>query len=197
MSSISRPARHTRCPRRSTSRSAILRSRGAGSADVGRAHAARHQFAKREWLGEVVVGARVQPSHAVVDRVARRQHEHRRPDVSPAQRGTDRIRCRRKHHVEHDHVERAERRARAPRFIKWPLARLETPARIIHSRARPTTRDRPRPPSTRIDARSLVTASSQLPFSSRFLSGATFLLAFASASASFFLRRRRLVGRNR
>jgi hypothetical protein len=44
------------------------------------------QLAERERLGEVVVGAAVQPVHAVVDRVTRREDQDRRFDVLGADR---------------------------------------------------------------------------------------------------------------
>src|SRR3954469_22289715 len=39
-----------------------------------RAHA-REELAKREWLGEVVVGTYVEPRHSVIDCIARGQHQ--------------------------------------------------------------------------------------------------------------------------
>ncbi len=38
----------------------------------------RDQFFHREWLGEIVVGAHLQPGDLIRHVVARRQHEHRR-----------------------------------------------------------------------------------------------------------------------
>ena len=46
---------------------------------------AREQLGERERLGQVVVGAGVEAADAIVDGVARREHDHRRPDALRAQ----------------------------------------------------------------------------------------------------------------
>jgi hypothetical protein len=45
----------------------------------------RLELLQGERLDQVVVRARVEPGHAIVDRVARRQHQHRRPIARVAQ----------------------------------------------------------------------------------------------------------------
>ena len=42
---------------------------------------------ERERLHEIVVGAEIEPLHAILDGVFRRQHQHRRLQPAPAQRG--------------------------------------------------------------------------------------------------------------
>ena len=65
----------------------------------------RQQLRERERLDEVVVGAAVEPGDAVVDGVARRQHQHRRPHAGGAQPAADLEAVHvRQHHVEHDRV---------------------------------------------------------------------------------------------
>jgi hypothetical protein len=61
------------------------------------------QLVERERLDEVVVGAAVEPGDPVRDRVARGQHQHRRPDACGAQPPA-RLEAvdARQHHVEHD-----------------------------------------------------------------------------------------------
>src|ERR1041384_5879716 len=75
---------------------------------------ARQQLAKGERLREIVVGAGVQAADAIVDGVARGEHEHRRADAALAQiRAEGEAVTAGQHRVEHDHVEGAERRARS------------------------------------------------------------------------------------
>ena len=65
----------------------------------------REQLRERERLDEVVVGAAVEARDAVGDRVARGQHQHRRPDAGSAQPAADLEAVdARQHHVEHDRV---------------------------------------------------------------------------------------------
>ena len=65
----------------------------------------RQQLLERERLDEVVVGARIQAVHAILDRVTRRQHEHRAPDPELAQPPADLETVRAgEHDVEHDRV---------------------------------------------------------------------------------------------
>ena len=47
--------------------------------DRRRAHAACEELSQREGLHQIVVSARVEPCHPVVDRVARSEHQHRGP----------------------------------------------------------------------------------------------------------------------
>ena len=66
---------------------------------------AGEQLGEGEWLDEVIVGAGVEPGHAVLHRVAGGQHQHRRPDAVVAQpparlEAVDPG----QHHVEHDRV---------------------------------------------------------------------------------------------
>ena len=65
----------------------------------------RQQLGERERLDEVVVGAAVEAGDAVLDRVARGQHQHGRPDAGAAQppAGLEAVEAR-QHHVEHDRV---------------------------------------------------------------------------------------------
>ena len=66
---------------------------------------AREQLLQRERLHHVVVGARVESVHAVGDRVARRQHQHRGSVVALAQHPADLEAVELRHqHVEHDRV---------------------------------------------------------------------------------------------
>ena len=65
------------------------------------------QLLEGERLGEVVVGSRVEADDAIVHGVACRQHQHRRPDLLPAQAAADLEAVRpRQHHVEDDRVVR-------------------------------------------------------------------------------------------
>ncbi len=67
----------------------------------------REQLAEREGLAEVVVGTRVEALDSIVDRVTRRQHQHRCPDVPGAECPARREPVdSRQHHVEHDRVVR-------------------------------------------------------------------------------------------
>ena len=70
MSSVQRPVRDAR---------PAVRLRAAQQ----RAHA-RGELGHGEGLHHVVVGAQVQAAHAVIDRVARREHQHRHRPVCPA-----------------------------------------------------------------------------------------------------------------
>ena len=42
---------------------------------------ARQQFGKCEWFGQIIVAALLQPAYPVINRPARRQDEHRRPNT--------------------------------------------------------------------------------------------------------------------
>src|SRR5512140_105367 len=74
----------------------------------------RDELAKGERLDQVVVSACLEPEHAIVDRIARRQHEDRSGDASRTNPCAElESRSIRKHHVEHDHVIVSERGALA------------------------------------------------------------------------------------
>ncbi len=80
-----------------------------------RAHA-RHELVERERLREVVVRPGVEAGHAVVDRVARREHEDRRPHALVAETAADlEAVAAREHDVEEDRVVR--RRHRHPERV--------------------------------------------------------------------------------
>ena len=66
---------------------------------------ARQQLGERERLRQIVVGAHVEPGDAILDRVARRQHQHRRPATLLPQlcQRLEPVDAR-QHHVEHDRV---------------------------------------------------------------------------------------------
>ena len=65
------------------------------------------QLAEGEWLGEVVVGARVEPANPIIDRRARGEHDDRRPVTGAAKLATGRESVRvRQHDVEHNDVVR-------------------------------------------------------------------------------------------
>ena len=65
----------------------------------------RDELGERERLDEVVVGAAVEAGDAVLDRVARGEHQHGRPDAVGAQPPADLEAVdAREHHVEHDRV---------------------------------------------------------------------------------------------
>ena len=74
-------------------------------AATGERAQAREQLGERERLGQVVVGAAVQAGDAVLDGVARGEHDHRRPDALLTQ-ATARLEAvdAREHHVQHDRV---------------------------------------------------------------------------------------------
>ncbi len=75
-----------------------------GAAPRERAQA-REQLLERERLHEVVVGAAVEAGDAVLDGVARGEHQDRRPHVVSAQAAADLEPVEaRQHHVEHDDV---------------------------------------------------------------------------------------------
>src|SRR5439155_5785578 len=77
---------------------------------------ARDQLAKGEWLRHVVVRADLEPHHAIVDRVPRREHENGRLNPARPQVAAKlEPRAARKHHVEHDDVEAAALRLSASR----------------------------------------------------------------------------------
>ena len=70
----------------------------------------REQLLERERLDQVVVGARVEPAHAVGHRVARGQDEHRRAVAGGAQPAAHLEPVHARHqHVEHQRVGRAGR----------------------------------------------------------------------------------------
>ena len=63
------------------------------------------QLGERERLRQVVVGAGVEAADAILDRVARGQHQHRRPDAVRAQPAADLDAVHAgEHQVEHDRV---------------------------------------------------------------------------------------------
>ena len=65
----------------------------------------REQLGERERLQQVVVGAGIEPGDAILDRIARREHQHRRPDAPLAQSPAhlDPVEAG-QHQVEHDRV---------------------------------------------------------------------------------------------
>ena len=72
------------------------------------------EFAKGERLGEVVVGARIESLHAIVDRVARGEHQYGRAHTALAQRATEvEPTSAGEHDVENDDVVRAQHGARS------------------------------------------------------------------------------------
>ena len=72
----------------------------------------RVQLLERERLHEVVVGARVEPRHAVADGVARGQHQHGRVVVGGAEPAADLQPVEVRHqHVQHHGVGRVKRQA--------------------------------------------------------------------------------------
>src|SRR5581483_11613462 len=74
---------------------------------------AREQLLQRERLGEVVVGAGVEPTDPIGHGVARREHENGGPHPALAQLARDRDPVHAwQHHVEHHQVVRAALRAR-------------------------------------------------------------------------------------
>ncbi len=93
------------------------------------------ELVERERLGEVVVGAGVEPGDPVVDRVARRQHQHRRPDLVPP-KSPARLEAvdARQHDVEHDHVVR--RGGRHPERIFTAVGDVGRVALFAEARAR-------------------------------------------------------------
>ena len=65
----------------------------------------REQLLEREGLREVVVRARIKAADPVVDRVTRREHQHRGPDSALAHPAASLEAVHsRQHHVEDDHV---------------------------------------------------------------------------------------------
>ena len=56
---------------------------------AGQGPDARQQLREREGLGEIVVGAGVEPGHAVVERAQGRQHQHRRLDAARPEQPQD------------------------------------------------------------------------------------------------------------
>jgi hypothetical protein len=67
----------------------------------------RHQFARQERLGEVIVRAHLQPQHAVDRIAARSEHDHRRGIARSPQPAHHRQAILARHHqIEHDHVGR-------------------------------------------------------------------------------------------
>ena len=66
---------------------------------------AGEQLVEGEGLRQVVVGARIEPADTILDRVTRRQHQHRRPDtVLPEPAADVEAVDARQHHVEDDRV---------------------------------------------------------------------------------------------
>ena len=75
---------------------------------------ASDELAKGERLGEIVVGARIESLDAIVDRVARGEHQHGRAHAALAQRATEvEPTASGEHDVENDHVVGAQHRARS------------------------------------------------------------------------------------
>ena len=60
-----------------------------GPPATGERTQARLQLGERERLDEVVVGAAVEPGDAIVDRLERGEHQHRRPHPALAQLPAD------------------------------------------------------------------------------------------------------------
>ena len=72
------------------------------------------QFAECEWLGEVVVGARVEPSKSLIVLSTAAEHDDWCPVTRLAQPPTDDVTVRiRQPHVEHDDVVQPVRKHRA------------------------------------------------------------------------------------
>ena len=97
----------------------------------------REQLAEGERLDEVVVGARVETLDPVLDRVARGQHQHRRPDAAGAQlaAGGEAVDPR-QHHVEDDRV--VGRRAGHPERLlagRGEIGRMALLAEAAHEQA--------------------------------------------------------------
>jgi hypothetical protein len=65
----------------------------------------RGQLRERERLGHVVVGSTVEPANAVLDRIARGEHQHGHPlrALAQAPAGLDAVHAR-QHHVQHDRL---------------------------------------------------------------------------------------------
>ncbi len=69
------------------------------------------QFLEVEGLHQVIVGAGIQPRDAIVNGIARGQHENRRAETGAAQFAADRVAAlQRQHHVQDDNVVRIDRR---------------------------------------------------------------------------------------
>ena len=81
-----------------------IRDRFLGAAAPGQRLQPRQQFQERERLDQVVVGAVVQAADAVLDAVARGQHDDRR--LAHAAQGPQHREAvhARQHRVQHDHV---------------------------------------------------------------------------------------------
>jgi hypothetical protein len=66
---------------------------------------ARPQLGDRERLGQIVVGARIEPGDPILDCIPCRQHQHGSPDVVRAQSCAQLESIEpRQHHIEHDRV---------------------------------------------------------------------------------------------
>ena len=105
-SSIRRPARVTSRAPGSSSRSAKRSVPAAGVAAAQQRAQPGLQLAQGERLDQVVVGARVEPGDAVVDRVARREHEDGGAVAGRAQPAAHLEPVDARHrHVEHDRVD--------------------------------------------------------------------------------------------
>ena len=90
VSSTGRPSRVTVWPSGSSSRPAWRSFSPTGPAGAAQQRAQpRAELLERERLDEVVVGAGVEPLHAVRDRVARGEHQHRRAVAGGAQPAAD------------------------------------------------------------------------------------------------------------
>ena len=80
------------------------------------------ELRKRKGLDEIVVAASVEPADTVVERIAGREEEDRRPDLGVPERATDREPVEiGKHDVEHDGVVRTRARHPAARPRRKPL----------------------------------------------------------------------------
>ena len=103
------------------------------------------QLGERERLGQVVVGAAVEAGHAVLDRVARREHQHRRPDAVVAQppAGLEAVDAR-QHHVQDDRVVGRGRRPSTARPRRCARRRPRRPPRSGRGAAAPPSSRRPR-----------------------------------------------------
>src|SRR5262245_18938862 len=86
-----------------------------------------HELTKREWLREVVVCSGIETTDAIIDRVARRQHEHGRSDAAAAQRLTQvKTAASRQHDVEDDHVKGSQDCPRSSDFKRRLTSDLES-----------------------------------------------------------------------
>ena len=86
-----------------------------------------HELAEGKRFGEIVVGAGVEAANAVVDGVARREHQHRGADSAFAQRSTEiEAAAAGEHDVENDDVIRGEHGAQLAALQRRLSNDLET-----------------------------------------------------------------------